>query len=528
MGLTSLAPFTVGVLGPFLVEDFDLSHSQVGSIVSAAFGVAALVGLSVGGLVDRLGARRVLVGALLSVAAGLATMAAAPVYAALLAGAALGGVGVAAANPTTNKVVAVHVAAARQGLALGIKQSGVQLGAFAAAAVLPPIALGLGWRAAVAVAAATMLAGVALTFAAVPRDRTAAHEPRAATRAAVPAALRWLVLYGFLMGSGIGVVQAYLPLYAHEHAALDEASAGVLLSVVSLTAVPFGIAYARASRRFSAVATPLMLIAALATAPALGLLAAAPGRPWPLWLAAVGLGATAVAWNATGMLAVVSGVGARSAGRASGAVVVGFYAGFVAAPIAFGAAVDASATYAYGWAGVAAVFAVAALAARVGKRRSAAAPGRGRDGDGRAGADAGVSVAKLDVPEPVRRASRASGVGGQQARADVRHDVRRVVDSRAGEAVGQDLHGRAERGERLGDRRVDAAVDHPRDAEVIGVDAHSPLRAPRSERDVLETHEPVERVLDGDHRLEARERALDRDLPAFVRRVHASILRARP
>jgi MFS family permease len=191
----------------------------------------------------------------------------------------------------------------------------------------------------------------------------------------IPVELRWLVLYGFLMGCGIGVVQAYLPLYAHERAGMTEATAGLVLSAVSVMAIPFGIGYARASGRFGSVATLLGGVAAAAIVPALALLAVSPERGWLVWAGAVGLGATAVAWNATGMLAIVSEVGSRLAGRMSGAVVVGFYAGFVAAPIAFGLAVDGTGSYAYGWSGMAVIYAAAALAAasaaRSGRRRRA-------------------------------------------------------------------------------------------------------------------------------------------------------------
>jgi hypothetical protein len=78
-----------------------------------------------------------------------------------------------------------------------------------------------------------------------------------------------------------------------------------------------------------------------------------------VWAGAALFGATAVAWNALGMLAIVRGVDVAVAGRASGRVLLGFYVGFLAGPVSFGWSVD-HAGYAAGWAAVVAAFAAAA------------------------------------------------------------------------------------------------------------------------------------------------------------------------
>jgi len=78
-----------------------------------------------------------------------------------------------------------------------------------------------------------------------------------------------------------------------------------------------------------------------------------------LWAGAALFGATAVAWNALGMLSIVRDVELSVAGRASGRVLLGFYVGFLVGPVSFGSAVD-HVGYGAGWAAVIAAFAVAA------------------------------------------------------------------------------------------------------------------------------------------------------------------------
>ena len=79
------------------------------------------------------------------------------------------------------------------------------------------------------------------------------------------------------------------------------------------------------------------------------------------WLAALVFGATAVTWNAVGMLAVLAASGQRLAGYASGVVLTGFYIGFVGSPLLFGTLVDRLGGYTLAWTLVAAVFCAATL-----------------------------------------------------------------------------------------------------------------------------------------------------------------------
>jgi hypothetical protein len=78
---------------------------------------------------------------------------------------------------------------------------------------------------------------------------------------------------------------------------------------------------------------------------------------WVAWPAVILIGATAVTWNAVGMLAVITESGTRLAGRASGVVIFGFYIGFVGSPMAFGLLVDGLGSYLLAWTLVGVLFA---------------------------------------------------------------------------------------------------------------------------------------------------------------------------
>lgn len=81
---------------------------------------------------------------------------------------------------------------------------------------------------------------------------------------------------------------------------------------------------------------------------------------WLVWPGALLFGATAVAWNSVGMLAVLAAVDPAEAGRASGIVLFGFYSGFVPGLLLFGATVDAVG-YGAAWVLVLAVLGAAAV-----------------------------------------------------------------------------------------------------------------------------------------------------------------------
>jgi predicted MFS family arabinose efflux permease len=350
MGTSTFAGYAFGVLGPDLIDEFDISRFQLGLLTALFFLIGGPLSLVAGPATDRFGARRVMLIAFAIAAATLVGMALAPAYAALLVVAGLAGVALATGNPVTNKLVAVNLPSGSRGLVMGGKQAGVQVGAFLAGALLAPLAVQVGWRAALGWVALVPVLSLLAALLVVPRDATPqAAGPGATVPRSLPGGVRWLAVYAFLMGSGVAAVNAYLPLYLVERGGASPQLAGAVVATIGLVGIFSRLVWGWASERMPTFSLPLLLLgggAVLAT----GLVLAIEWVGlWVAWPAAILFGATAVTWNAVGNLAVITESGTGLAGRATGLLTFGFYIGFVGSPMIFGLLVDATGSYALAW-----------------------------------------------------------------------------------------------------------------------------------------------------------------------------------
>jgi predicted MFS family arabinose efflux permease len=271
----------------------------------------------------------------------------------------LAGVPQALANPSSNKIVAAAVPPARRGGLIGVKQSGVQLGAFAAGLPLAWLADGVDWRAAVGTAA-----GLALLFAPagllLPADPAPARRPVLAVSLSAGPTVWWLPGFSVLLGAGIAAVNTYVALFAAQDLGFTSRGAAALVAGLGVTGIAGRVAWSRlvsAARPPGAVLLPLCAAAVFA---ALSLLLAPHTWAGLAWVGVLGVGAFAVAANAVSMLAVVAASTPRSTGRDSALVSAGFFAGFAVGPPLFGLLVEVGG-YGVGWALVALEFAAAAV-----------------------------------------------------------------------------------------------------------------------------------------------------------------------
>jgi predicted MFS family arabinose efflux permease len=351
MTVGTVTPFALSALAPFVVPELTLSRTQYGSLITIYFLVGAVASPAVGRLVDAAGGWRMMIVLFGLGTLALAVMAQAVDYAWLVAAMVVAGLANALSNPATNTVVGTHAPAGRRGVLVGVKQSGVQIGATASGLLLPTGAVALGWRPSLAVGGAVAAAcGVAAVLLR-PRRRSAPATPRPpgpAARGRLDTG--WLVAYAFFMGAGVAVVNGYIVLYAHEELLLSAGRAGAALGVLGLVAVVARIVLARSAESRASTVTILFVLGIVATVSSAALVLApvAGGEPL-LWLAVLGLGMSASAWNSVGMLAIIADTGAGATGRASGLVLSGFFAGHLVSPVAFGAVVDRTDGYGAGW-----------------------------------------------------------------------------------------------------------------------------------------------------------------------------------
>ncbi|MGA4839072.1 MFS transporter [Streptomyces sp. G45] len=360
MAFSMLQLFLLGALGPRLVDDLDVAPTTLGLTTTLGFGTAAALSPVGGRIVDRVGPRRALAALLLLSALALALIGTAPGPGLLLAAVALGGVPQALANPATNKAILATVAPARRGAVTGVKQSGVQLGAFAAGLPLAALASWLGWRGAVWTAAAAAALTAAWSLRALPppsvKPLAAATPPARPVEPPPRGGIAGLALFSLLLGCGIASVNTYVALYGTRRLDLGPGAAAALVAVLGVAGIVGRVAWSRAARPGLAEWLPGWLAAGSVGA-ALLLAAAEQARPL-VWVAVLAVGGCAVSANAVSMVLVLARAAPGRAGRDSALVSAGFFTGFAVGPPLFGLLADAG-HYGPGWALVAAEFAAA-------------------------------------------------------------------------------------------------------------------------------------------------------------------------
>jgi predicted MFS family arabinose efflux permease len=377
MVVATFLPFAIGALGPALVADVAISNTQLGLLITAFYATGALLSPSGGSLVDRIGGRDALLGLLAASGTALVLLPFAPRYVWMLAATAIGGLAIALSNPATNLLVARLGAPGSRGVLIGIKQSGVPLGSFLAAGLLPLLAAWLGWRIALTSGLLLVATGVAAVVTLLPRHTAPMRPPAAgaAHQAALAAPVTrptsaghsgtswWLAVYELFTGAGLSTVTAHLALYGHQGLGLSEVTAGHLLALVAAVGVVARVLWGRIAEHHPSLPSLLAVVGGIAAAATVLVLLAEDAGAALAWVGAVGLGATAIASNAIVMTALVRGGGSSRTGRDSGFVLGGFYIGLLSGAPVFGLLVDRLGSYALGWGLTAASFALSAAVA---------------------------------------------------------------------------------------------------------------------------------------------------------------------
>lgn len=136
----------LSIAAPQIKSELGLSATKLGVLFSAFFYTYTALQFVVGGIVDRLGANRVLSAGLFVWSVATIATGFAGGFAALLALRLLLGVGESVAFPCTSKVIAENVPAERRGLANGVVTAGLKLGPAIGAFGAGMLIAKHGWR----------------------------------------------------------------------------------------------------------------------------------------------------------------------------------------------------------------------------------------------------------------------------------------------------------------------------------------------------------------------------------------------
>lgn len=349
---------SVGPLVPDLREATGLSNTAIGTLTTLPLLAFGCVSMFTSAVTRRVGVERAVALALVLLLAGTA-LRAVPTVAALFAGTATLGVGIALGNVLL-PAIAKRDFADRAGPITSLYSSMMGVGATAAAGFTVPLAKDLGWRGALGIWAVP--AGVALLVWGLRLSRR--RPPRrvgvggVSLRALGRSRLAWQVaLFMGLQSLTFYVVIAWLPDFLHSRG-LSEASAGWLLAlsqatgVVGTSVVPLWAGRVPDQRRI------IWALAALESVGLVGLLL--PGETLSaVWVALLGfvLGGT---FGLALTLLVLRAPDAESAGQLSGMAQSVGYLVASTGPAAFGYLHDASG----GWT-VPLLFLVGVLGAKV-------------------------------------------------------------------------------------------------------------------------------------------------------------------
>lgn len=137
----SLAPLTI-----LIGADLALSNAQIGMIPAALFLGQSLIAIPSGVLVDKIGSKKQLLITTICLSMGFGMITLSSHFYLLLVAIIIGGGAYGAMHPTTNRGILYWFPQRRRGLAMGIKQMGITIGAALAALILLPLAKNIGWR----------------------------------------------------------------------------------------------------------------------------------------------------------------------------------------------------------------------------------------------------------------------------------------------------------------------------------------------------------------------------------------------
>jgi MFS transporter, ACS family, aldohexuronate transporter len=364
--VANIGPLGIPAIASLIRTDLDLTLAQAGSFLSAYYIGPIMMSLFAGMLADRWGTAKTLVLGQAIIAAGLLAVSFAGTYGLFITLMAVAGVGYGALNPASTTAAMSWFPPRQRATVVGLKQVGLPFGGMLGAALVPAVALTLGWRSAI-IASALLIAACAVLCAVVYRDPPGAPLPRRqpGERGSIAAVLTnrdlWLVAASTLVFAGMQTVwMAFLTLYLQGVVGLTLLGASRYLAIAQgggvLGRVAFGVLSDRVfggRRRL-----PLAIAGCGSALCSIALASTGPGTG-AAWLAPLALvfGVVGIGWNGVQHTLMAELAGPRTAGTAVGLGLAIASIGVMLGPPIFGWCVTLAGGFRGPWIGLALVMA---------------------------------------------------------------------------------------------------------------------------------------------------------------------------
>ncbi|GAC1579817.1 MAG: MFS transporter [Candidatus Elarobacter sp.] len=340
----------LGSIAPVLVATFALSKAQLGVAFTAMSIGAMLFTTPAGVFTDRWGERRMVLLSGIVMTAALLAATAVRSYGWLVAAIGVFGAGYAASTPAGGRAVLAWFDRDR-GLAMGIRQTGVPLGALIGALTLPIVAGFSGYRGAFAYGAVMAAVPTAIAYAGYREQRD--DTVPAATLSSVTRGMRALVRDSRLLAVTAtciilvctqSAMNAFLTLTAVAVVGTSVKTAAIAFAAAHAAATLGRLGWGYASDRMlgGERLIPLAIICVTAACATLAFALLRHGAIVQLFLASVLLGCSGAGWNGLFAAALAEVGGPERAASALGLGLTAIFGASAIAPTAFGVLADAT------------------------------------------------------------------------------------------------------------------------------------------------------------------------------------------
>ena len=347
--LATMALYSLPTVAPEVARDLHVSGTLVGSFVATAYGVGIISALISPGMIRRYGGVRTTQAVLLAAAGMLALAALGSGVTGLALAVIVLGLGYGAAAPASTHLLVPQTPQPVFNLVMSLRQIGVPLGGVLAALILPSLALAIGWRGALL----TELGPVVLLIAAmeIPRRRWD-HDREPGRRVLGPTLLqpfallreqrfRRLSVAAFVYAGLALCLVAFMTVQLTTVVGMTLVQAGQVLAVYQIAGSLSRPLWGWIADR---LLTPAQTLAVLGVGmAAASVLTGFYSAGWPAWAVianALLAGCTSGGYTGVGY-AEYAALGGSRRTEATGLGTAIFFAGGMAAPPVFGAAVTA-------------------------------------------------------------------------------------------------------------------------------------------------------------------------------------------